>query len=239
MLKKIKENILKRTFIYKIYRYFKYKNHPNRSFAAYGEEILLAKIFSKKTKGFYVDVGALHPVNGSVTYRLYEKGWNGLNLDLTFENIKLLKFFRKKDISIQMAVSSSSGHINSYIFDDGSGLNTLEKKWADKWKKIIKKKYKTVKLPKTTLNNLVNKYNIPKNFELLNIDVEGHELEVLKGINLKKYRPRIITVEIHVKKTSEIFKSPVYKVLEKNKYDLISHYGITSFFKASEFICDL
>ena len=52
MLKKIKENILKRTFIYKIYRYFKYKNHPNRSFAAYGEEILLAKIFSKKTKRF-------------------------------------------------------------------------------------------------------------------------------------------------------------------------------------------
>ena len=51
------------------------------------------------------------------------------------DNIKLFKIFRPRDISINVAVSSKPGFVNSYIFDKGSGLNTLEKNWAEKWKK--------------------------------------------------------------------------------------------------------
>ena len=43
------------------------------------------------------------------------------------DNIKLFKIFRPRDISINVAVSSKKGFVNSYIFDKGSGLNTLEK----------------------------------------------------------------------------------------------------------------
>lgn len=235
MFKKFKENFIKSTFIYKFYRYFRYKRNYHTSFAAMGEDILLQKIFRNCMNGFYIDVGALHPVNGSLTYNLSKNGWNGINLDLTYSNIKLLKFFRRRDISIQTAISSKSGIIDSYIFDEGSGLNTLEKKWADKWKKSLNKKYSVKKISKITLNDLLQKHKVKKEFELLNIDVEGHEYEVLKGINLKIYRPKIITVEIHVKKTDDIFKSSVFKILKKNNYELISHYYLTSFFKSAEF----
>lgn len=234
MIKYFKEKFIKVTLIYKFYRYLKYKINFFPSYGATGEDVLLRKVFKNKT-GFYVDVGALHPINGSNTYNLYKKGWKGINFDLMFDNIRLFKIFRPRDISLNVAVSSKPGFIDSYIFDSGSGLNTLEKNWAVKWKKIIKKDYKVLKIKKEKLTTLLKKYNCPKNFELLNIDVEGHEIEVIKGLNFSVYKPKIISIEIHAKKTLDILKSDVYKYLKKRNYELISQYYQTSFFKLKNF----
>ena len=95
----------------------------------------------------------------------------------------------------------------------------------------IGKNYSTLKIKKNSLNNVLSSHKIKKEFELLNIDVEGHEIEVLKGINFKNIRPKIITIEIHVEKTEQIFKTEIYKILKKNNFELISHYYHTSFFK--------
>ena len=234
MIKHFKEKFIKNTLVYKFYRYLKYKINFFASYSATGEDVLLRKIFKNKI-GFYVDVGALHPINGSNTYHLYKKGWKGINFDLMIDNIKLFKIFRPRDISINVAVSSKPGFVNSYIFDKGSGLNTLEKNWAEKWKKIINKNYLTIKIKKEKLNTLLKKYNCPNNFDLLNIDVEGHEIEVIKGLDFRIYKPKIITIEIHAKKTEDIFKSNVYKFLKKKNYELISQYYQTSFFKMKDF----
>ena len=234
MIKHFKEKFIKNTLIYKFYRYLKYKINFFASYGATGEDVLLRKIFKNKI-GFYVDVGALHPINGSNTYHLYKKGWKGINFDLMIDNIKLFKIFRPRDISINVAVSSKPGFVNSYIFDKGSGLNTLEKNWAEKWKKIINKNYLTIKIKKEKLNTLLKKYNCPNNFDLLNIDVEGHEIEVIKGLDFRIYKPKIITIEIHAKKNEDIFKSNVYKFLKKKNYELISQYYQTSFFKIKDF----
>ena len=233
MIENFKSKYIKNLFFYHIYRYFKYQFTYFKAFGATGEDVLLNKIF-KNNKGFYIDIGALHPVNGSLTYNLYKKGWNGLNFDIVEKNIKLFKLFRKRDHSQRIAISSKSGFIKSYIFSSGSGLNTLEKSWADKWSKSIGK-YQIQKLKKIKLTDIVKNLNIKKNIELLNIDVEGHESRVLEGISFDLLRPKIITVEIHVKKTADIFKTKTYKILQKNRYDLISHYYHTSFFKAREF----
>lgn len=234
MIKNFKDKYIKNLFLYYLYRYFKYKFKFFKSFGATGEDVLLNKIFNKKT-GFYIDVGALHPVNGSLTYNLYKKGWKGINFDIVDNNIKLFRLFRKRDSSKRIAISDKNGFVNSYIFNSGSGLNTLEKKWADKWADTIKKDYKIKKVRKTSLNTIMKEFNISKKIELLNIDVEGHEINVLKGINLNIFRPKIITIEIHVAKTEEIFKTKIYKTLKKYNYDLISQYYHTSFFKAHEF----
>ncbi len=234
MIKNLKDKYIKKLFIYHIYRYLKYKISYSKSYGATGEDVLLNKIF-KQTNGFFIDIGALHPINGSLTYNLYKRGWKGFNFDIVEKNIRLFDTFRKRDTSIKIAISSKKGFINSYIFGSGSGLNTLEKKWADKWSNIINQKYVINKIKKTTLSEILKKYKIPKKVELLNIDVEGHEIDVLKGINFKNFRPKIITVEIHVENTKEIFTTPVYKTLEKANYQLISQYYHTSFFKAEEF----
>lgn len=235
MIKNFKKKYIKNLLVYHLYRYLKYKLMYFKTFGAMGEDVLINKIFKHKN-GFFVDVGALHPVNGSLTYNLYKRGWTGINIDIDKHNIKLFKLLRPKDQSINCAISSNRGTINSYIFSSGSGLNTLEKSWAEKWSKKINQKFSVRKIKKRTLNHVVKEYGISKNIELLNIDVEGHEVEVLKGVSFKTFRPKIITVEIHVKNTKEIFHKPIYKILHKNGYDLISQYYQTSFFKAKEFV---
>ena len=235
MLNFLKSRFLKNTMIYHFYRYFKYKKNYFPSYGATGEDVLINKIFKNKIDGYFVDVGALHPINGSLTYNLSKKGWKGLNIDLLRENLILFNFFRKKDKNINLAISKNKGVINAYIFERGSGVNTTNKKWADKWKKKIGKNYSILKIKKNSLNNVFSSYKVNKKFELLNIDVEGHEIDVLKGINFKNIRPKIITIEIHVKKTEQIFKTEIYKLLKKNNYELFSQYYQTSFFKSSEF----
>ena len=234
MIKNFKEKYVKNLFFYHIYRFVKYKFSFFKSYGATGEDVLLNKIFKNK-KGFYIDVGALHPINGSLTHNLYKKGWRGLNFDIDEKNIRFFKIFRRRDSSFRMAISSSKGRVNSYIFSSGSGLNTLERSWAEKWSKLIGKDYFIQKLNKNTLTSVVKKFKIQNKIDLLNIDVEGHEIEVLNGSDFTLFRPKIITIEIHVKKTEDIFKTKVFKILQKNKYELISHYYHTCFFKAVEF----
>src|SRR5205085_2313829 len=52
------------------------------SFSSAGEDMILRHaIGSDKMEGFYVDVGAYHPVILSNTYFFYLNGWRGINLD--------------------------------------------------------------------------------------------------------------------------------------------------------------
>ena len=230
MLASFKKKFIKTSLIYYIYRYFKYKFKSFTSYGGSGEDIFIAKFFRSFKKGFYVDVGALHPINGSLTYLLYRKGWNGINIDMMQENLKLFNIFRKRDINLDIAVSSSKGSIDAYLFEVGSGVNTNQLKVAKKWEKKINKNFTIRKVKKNTLNNILISNKVVKDFDFLNIDVEGHELDVLKGLNLKKYKPKLISIEIHVSKTKEIFRTNVFKYLSKNNYELVSQYKQTSFF---------
>ena len=230
MLASFKKKFIKTSLIYYIYRYFKYKFKSFTSYGGSGEDIFISKFFLNFKKGFYVDVGALHPINGSLTYLLYQKGWNGINIDMMQENLKLFKIFRKRDINLNVAVSSSKGFINAYLFEVGSGVNTNQLKIAREWKNKINKNFVIRKVKKNTLNDILISNKVVKEFDFLNIDVEGHEFDVLKGLNLKKYRPKLISIEIHVLKTKEIFRTNVFKYLSKNNYELVSQYKQTSFF---------
>ena len=73
----------------------------------------------------------------------------------------------------------------------------------------INKNYITIKIKKEKLTTLLKKYNCPKNFDLLNIDVEGHEIEVIKGLDFKTYKPKILSdgtiyLKIHPRKWIQI-----------------------------------
>tara|TARA_B100000212_G_C27379633_1_gene536405 strand:+ start:112 stop:543 length:432 start_codon:yes stop_codon:yes gene_type:complete len=61
--------------------------------------------------------------------------------------------------------------------------------------KIVEdKKISNVKT--TTLEKILDEQKVNQQIDFLSLDVEGYELKVLKGLNLDKYRPNYIRVEI-------------------------------------------
>lgn len=230
-LKNFKTKHVKPTIAYKLYRLAKYK--PAKTYGAWGEDTLLDRLFRNTdyyNSGIFVDVGCNHPVVGSMTWKLYKRGWRGLNLDLTEENIRLCKTVRPQDTSVQCAITSESGEVASYIFDPGSGLNTLEKSHADEWAVKIGKPYQIKMMPAMPLDAAIEKYMPGKEIKFLTIDVEGHELSVLKTFSFAKYSPEFILCEIHGRELPEVMKSPTYNLLVENKYRLISYAGGSGIF---------
>ena len=211
-LKELKNNIavnLNLPFLYS----------KNNSFSQDGEDKILRSIFPNKKFGFFVDVGAHHPFRYSNTQMLYLMGWNGINIEPTPKNIKLFNKTRKKDINIQKAVGKNKSKLALYCFKD-SALNTTSKSRADI---TIQSKQsilvEIIKVEVDTLEHILNDHLNNNKIDLLNIDVEGRELEVLKSNNWKCYSPDVIIVENlnHTDAIPVYLKEKGYYLNEKTK----------------------
>lgn len=163
------------------------------SFAQNYEDIILERIFKEKNIGFYIDVGCFHPVIKSITCNFYLKGWRGINIDVSKENIERFDKFRPLDKNIYSLIGSKNTKEDVYILE-GTTRSTKKKELGDLYIKEGKNVSKK-KISQRTLNSILNEIeNLPE-IDFLSIDVEGAELDVLKGLNLKKYRPKVILAE--------------------------------------------
>ena len=190
----------------------------------WGEDKKIIKLFDKNKKGTYLDIGCFHPIRQNNTYLLHKLGWRGINIDLNPLSIDLFNIARPDDINICIVVSNSKGIKNLFFDHKLSSLNTISKNHTLFIKKAFginnlkKKKIKT-----TTLNDLLNKNNIKK-IDFMNIDIEGHEFDVLKNINFKNFDIKVICVEIvdyeNYSKKIKINKKKILKLLKKNNYIL-------------------
>lgn len=207
------------------------KNKFRRISYSYGSvDLLLEHIFKNQSHGFYIDVGCQHPVMNNNTYLLYKKGWNGINIDLDKKNIDLFSFYRKRDLNINVAISSREDERDLFFYHDKSAINTLEKSVANYQKAQVKeiKKVKTKTLNSIIENSKFNNLTI----DFVSIDVEGHELEVIKGFDLKKYKPKVVIIEfldLSLKKLEiknlnikNFLKSEIYQYMIDKNYTLVN-----------------
>ena len=74
------------------------------SYAQVGEDRILQALCPKI--GFYVEVGANHPLRCSNTFLLYLSGWRGIAIDANESLISLFKKIRPLDQSIHALVSN-------------------------------------------------------------------------------------------------------------------------------------
>lgn len=221
------------THLYLIYNlYIKSKIFKRRyTYSQWGEDLFIKKFFFNKDHGKYLDIGCFHPVKYSNTALLYNKGWTGTNIDINPISIKLFNLARKGDKNICAAISNRRSQIRVFIDHFFSPINSLRTRAMDDTfiyktgdKNFIFKFKKSLKVNTEPFINLVN-----KNFDFLNIDIEGFEFDVLKQINFKKFRPKLIAIEIHgnlqLKKNTNVIK-----ILEKNKYRFRKRFGPTCMF---------
>ncbi len=165
---------------------------PMISFAEQGEDVLLRRALNK-TKGFYVDVGAAYPTVSSVTKYFYDLGWRGINIEPQPNIFKVLHTARPRDINLQCAVGTSRHDTRLTQFAGGWGLATSNKRAAAEHVRFGLTPT-VIRVPTQTLNQILTQHRVTR-IDFLKIDVEGSERDVLKSIDLNRWRPTVIVIE--------------------------------------------
>ena len=212
MLNKIKKKIHIFHNIYLKHKHFIKK----KTYSMDGEDLFIVEYFRKKSNGFYLDVGCYHPIHRNNTFLLHKKGWSGINIDIHQFSIDLFNYLRPDDVNLNYAISNTDGVTEMFYQKNLSQLSTIEEQQAEiAFQNNIKKS----KIQSLTLDTLLEKINfIDKRIDLLDIDVEGADLRVLKGFTIEKFKPELICIEIHEK---DIKNSEIYKYLSNFSYELV------------------
>ncbi len=213
------------TLKYLYYLYYRPKIFfPRKSYSTFGEDLIVEKFFRNKKKGFYVDIGCYHPLEGNNTYLLFKKGWNGINADVNSLSVNLFNKARKNDHNINIAVSNQKKRLKIYFRRKINMLNTSSKKLA---KMHFRNGFESKSIKSNSLNMIIKGSRFKKKkIDFLNIDVEGSELNVLKSLDFIKYKPKLICIEIHNheemynKSLDYLKRNKVYKFLIKKGYKI-------------------
>ncbi|MFD2524094.1 FkbM family methyltransferase [Emticicia soli] len=199
------------------------------NFSQTGEEIVIQWILKDIKQGFYLDVGCHHPYKISNTFQLYLNGWHGIAIDANPTLIEKWKRKRKNDIPLVAAISDEEKEVTFYEFKE-SEVNTMDEGMVQEWKQKFNYRSER-KLTTQTLTSILDKY-LPENqkIDLLTVDVEGNDFNVIKSIDLNKYRPKLIVVEIHGFDLSNIEENEIYQYLITQKYTLVSFATMNGYF---------
>jgi hypothetical protein len=198
------------------------------------EDVMLARCFSDRSQGFYVDVGAQHEEVESVTKHFYEVGWAGVNIEPVKEFAETFKC-RERDITICCAAGAQEG-TDTLAISLRTGLSTFDRSNAAKANAMGHiEESREIAIRKLD-DILLDLGYETLCFEFLKIDVEGFEIDVLNGIDLRRYRPEIILCEVTEPNTSQ--KSSGYakicEIVEDFDYRPIYFDGLNQWWCTSE-----
>lgn len=197
------------------------KRQSRRYYSQFGEDAVLSEIFGRrKKKGTYVDVGCYHPRKHSNTYLFYKKGWNGLLIDIERAKIIACRILRPKDRVLLAGVSDKAETRTIYAPKKYSVLTSLIP---------LRPEFKPIgTIDCLTLTELLDKHLGGRDIDLLSIDVEGHDLNVLKGLDFSKYKPEVIVIESwEAKEPESIFNGKINLLLVSKGYKLRGWAGLS------------
>jgi len=192
-MKKILKNILPPKIFYFI------RGKLNTQF----DEISIINDFLKFKKGVMFDVGSM---NGSSFMPFLLRKWDIYAFEPDKENYKyIFDYLRKWNLKINLfekAVSNIEETRTFYKSNVSTGIPSLLK--------FDKNQEYSHEVSTIVLKDLIKKKGI-ENIDFLKIDVEGYDLNVLRGFDFSKLKPRIIMCEFEDKKT---------KLLGHTTYDM-------------------
>ena len=179
--------------------------------------------------GFYVEIGA----NDGITYSnsLYferKRDWSGILVEPDKQNFQLLrnnrrksnKFFNCACVSFEFKESFIEfvySNLMSVTINDKSKFDKMNNHTLSGMKFLAKDEMvKTYLVPAMNLESILVQASAPNLMDFFSLDVEGNELEVLKGLNHNKYRFKYILVETNeFVAISSYLKNAKYHLMEK------------------------
>lgn len=185
-----------------------------KSKAQLRQDIMVLSNLNFKRGGFFVEFGATNGVELSNTYLLEKKyGWKGILAEpAQVWHSDLIKN-RECHIETDCVWSASNctltfNQVAEPEISTISQYNDLDEH-AEKRKDGLSYQVNTI-----SLNDLLSKYNAPKEIDFLSIDTEGSEYEILKSFSFSAYNIKIICCEHNFTPMRE----EIFKLLSENNY---------------------
>lgn len=195
------------------------------SYAQEGEDILLRRMLMGRACGFYVDVGAHHPLRFSNTYLFYRQGWRGINIEPRPGSKGLFDTFRPGDINLELAIGSTLGEQTYYEYDEPA-LNTFDVEEVRLLADRDIHPLRAVRVPMMRLSDVLDRH-VPTGASItfMSVDVEGMDLAVLATNDWSRYRPELIVAEdLALRSLADAPGSPLAQYLAHQGYQLCSRF---------------
>jgi FkbM family methyltransferase len=202
------------------------------SYAQNAEDVVLARALRDTEIGFYVDVGAASPDEATVTRHFYEAGWSGINIEPLPEWAAQLRQVRSRDRTLEVACAEAEGALTLYRIREDPALSTLDAEIADSHRRTGLH-VEEIRMDVRTLNSILEE-SAPAVIDFLKIDVEGAEYEVLKGLDLGRWRPRVVVVESTLPTTLVPNYMDFDAYLRVGRYVFASSDGINRYYAREE-----
>lgn len=179
-------------------------------------------------KGVFFDVGAFEPITISNSHHFYLNGWDVYCFEANPHKIPLLKEHRQHVFNYAITdVDTDEPMPFQNVSHDGWTASFSAIKVSDKYKKIFGwndqiQKVETLYVQQKTLNTIIqNEIASLSHIDIMSLDVEGFELQVLKGIDLEKFPPKVIVLENadHDRQITDYLKSYGYVLDQQVSYN--------------------
>jgi len=157
------------------------------------DEARLVRAFFGTQAGYFVDVGAHDPQEDSQTFHLEQRGWTGVLIEPQPDLAEKLRLKRKATV-VDVACSTPENAGRTSPFQLAGRYSSLN----DRLPVATALAIGTIEVPVRTLDQVLLEAEAPAPIDFVSIDVEGHEVEVLRGFDLQHWRPRLILIEDHV-----------------------------------------
>ncbi len=187
-----------------------------RRYSLFDEELVIRDFFQDRRGGFFVDVGCAWPIRASNSYYLERHlDWTGIGIDALDDYAAGWAEKRPGSHFFAYLVSDESSPGEVFYKSEETGLSSVSRGWADGIGKESGLEVEEVSVPAITLNDLLDRLRVEK-IDLLALDIEGHELPALRGIDLDRFQPELIVVEGERKR--------VIAHLDRAGYVMLRHY---------------
>jgi len=199
------------------------------SFSNDGEDSVLIKYLSRIKKGHYIDIGSHKPIKGSNTFLFYLLGWRGICIDPLPSLKNKYKFLRHGDKFINAGVIrsnlNSNKEIKFYYYKKNTDNSTFDYERVKELKnKFGREPSKIISVNLISINEILSvyekKFKFDKDIHLLNLDIEGFEIDILNDFFSKNIFPWVICVE-EIGLTADSLKTGnVYNLMREKGYFL-------------------
>lgn len=188
--------------------------------AIFGPEVerILVRDFFGTQPGVFVDVGANDPFKDSQTWHLEQLGWTGVLIEPLPELAARLRAHRRACV-VEAACSSPERAGQTGTLQVAGAFSSLQPRL-----RVAGARAQTeIPVALQTLDAILQASGIAQ-IDLLSIDVEGHELEVLRGFSIERYKPRLVLIEDHAYDLSR------HRALTARGYRLVRRTGLNAWY---------